>query len=131
VVLLNREKFSASNDVKNRIALLLENDTVKRLVKKIQLQLIKSKETERITRKLNEDILPEMMKLSSKIGNNLDPNELINDLKENEINPEWEGYLKESGISDKLKEINNLQLEGSDVMMGTFSNLKTFPFFST
>ncbi|MDO5570599.1 MAG: tetratricopeptide repeat protein [Bacteroidales bacterium] len=129
VALLNRNQFLISNDTKNRISILVENDEVKRLLKKIQLQLIKSKETERITKKMNEDIFPEMMKLSSKIGNNLDPNELINDLKENELNPEWEEYLKESGISDKLKEINNLQMEGSDVMMGTFSNLKAFPFF--
>jgi len=38
--------------------------------------------------------------------------------------------LEKSGISDKLKELSELQMEGADVYMSTFSLLKNFPFFS-
>ena len=38
--------------------------------------------------------------------------------------------MKESGIDNKIKEISELQLEGADVLMGTFANLKSFPFFN-
>jgi tetratricopeptide (TPR) repeat protein len=56
---------------------------------------------------------------------------LLNADELNEENPEWQELLDESGISDKLKELSELQLEGADVYMSTFSLLKSFPFFST
>lgn len=37
--------------------------------------------------------------------------------------------MDKSGLSDKLKEMGDLQMEGADVYMSTFSQLKTFPFF--
>lgn len=46
-----------------------------------------------------------------------------------EKNPEWQKILDESGLTDKLQEFSNLQLEGADVFHSTFSNLKNYPFF--
>jgi tetratricopeptide (TPR) repeat protein len=44
-------------------------------------------------------------------------------------NPEWQKILDESGLTDKLQEFSELQLEGADVFHSTFSNLKSYPFF--
>ena len=39
--------------------------------------------------------------------------------------------LDKTGIADKLKELTDLQMEGADVFMSTFSHLKSFPFFQS
>ena len=44
-------------------------------------------------------------------------------------NPEWEEWIDRSGITDKLRELGELQMSGADVYMSTFSQLKQFPFF--
>ena len=64
---------------------------------------------------------PEIEKLGRKP---LDPEAM-------EENPEWAELLDKSGISDKLKELQEIQEDGGDVMMVTFSKLKTFPFSTT
>ena len=106
-----------------------DNDFVKSIIT-IQNQFIKARETDSITRKMNEEIIPEMLKMNPSVSNKLSEDINSLDLSDLDYNPEWEEYLKESGISKKLKEISELQLEGADVLMGTFSNLKGFPFFS-
>ena len=37
--------------------------------------------------------------------------------------------LTVQGITDKLRELGELQMSGADVYMSTFSQLKQFPFF--
>lgn len=98
-------------------------------IKSILVEIIRTKETERINKKMREDIIPNMMKMGPKIKEkfkNLDEEEIMN-LEEN---PEWRNLFKESGFADSLMELNKLQMEGADVMMSTFGHLKTFPFFN-
>ena len=40
----------------------------------------------------------------------------MNDMNSLDKNPEWQEILEQSGIADKLKELNDLQLEGADVL---------------
>ena len=49
--------------------------------------------------------------------------------EENDLNPDWEKAFESSGLGDKIREMNELQLEGADVYMSTFAQLKTYPFF--
>lgn len=113
----------------NRLNVLFENQNVVKSIRTIQMQFIRTRETERITRKLNEEILPEMMKMSSPIYNKIKTDDLLKDSGDQDLNPEWEDFIEKSGIGDKLKEISELQLEGSDVLMSAFANLKSFSFF--
>ena len=39
----------------------------------------------------------------------------MNDINALEENPEWQEMLDKSGITDKLKELTDLQMEGADV----------------
>ena len=48
---------------------------------------------------------------------------------ENDRNPDWEQTFEQSGLGDKIREMNDLQLEGADVYMSTFAQLKGYPFF--
>ena len=48
---------------------------------------------------------------------------------ENGLNPEWEEKLEESGIIDKMRRINDLQLNGADIHYESFQMMKSTPFF--
>ena len=100
-------------------------------VRTVFMEMVRSRDTERITRTMREEIIPGMMALRPEIekkirdrNNNGDFDDMIED------NPEWEELLNNSKIVDKLKELNELQMEGSDVFMSTFAHLKSFPFFN-
>ncbi len=106
-----------------------DNQFVRRMMKAI-LQFIQAYETEKITKKLTEEILPEMMKLSPMIGKKINLEEWMGESGLEDKNPEWQKILDDSGLGDKLKEFSELQLGGADIFHSTFSNLKSYPFFS-
>lgn len=99
-------------------------------VKMVYMQLVKSCDTERVSRKMQDELLPEMMKLrpdlSKKIKNNIE----IIDISSMDENPEWQEIIENSGIADKMRELTELQQDGSDVFMSTFAQLKSYPFFA-
>ena len=79
---------------------------------------------------MREEILPEVMKMSPLLKDRLDAEKLMNSDEWEEANPEWQEMLEASGVSDKLQELSELQQEGADVYMSTFSLLKNFSFFN-
>lgn len=101
-------------------------------VKMVSLQFIRTRDTEKINRKMREEVIPEMLKLRPDIYKKINENpEAMNDMASlDDINPEWEELLDKSGVADKMKELQEMQEDGADVMMSTFSHLKTYPFFS-
>lgn len=117
-------------ECKNLLDDLAENDNFRKSVLVIIKQLIRSRNTEEISRKLTEEILPEMMKLNSLAGKKLNMEELMSDdLDFTDKNPDWKKELENSGIANKLQEYSSLQMEGADVFHSTFANLKNFSFF--
>lgn len=103
-----------------------DSDFIKNLYD-VQIQLLQSaRETRKIDKKMREEIIPEMMK-NPKLRN---PRLGTDDPEDAEDqNPEWEEWIDNSGIGDKLRELGELQMSGADVYMSTFSQLKSFPFF--
>ena len=114
----------------SRLELLSDESYFRRRLLIAIIQFIQSRETEKITKKLTEEILPEMMKLSPIIGKKIKMDEWMGETGMEEKNPEWQKILDDAGISDKLEEFSNLQLEGADVFHSTFANLKSYPFFN-
>lgn len=113
----------------DRIKLLSDDKIFQRRFMAAILGFIQAHETERITQKLTEEIIPEMMKISPMIGKKINLDEWMGENQFDEKNPEWQKILDDSGLTDKLKEFTELQLEGADVFHSTFSNLKSYPFF--
>lgn len=72
---------------------------------------------------MREEIIPEMLKNVSSMKNMRFGFE-ENDEENNDMNPDWEDAFEKSGLGDKLREMNELQLEGADVYMSTFAALK-------
>lgn len=124
-------RLSLYPELLNRLNLLAENTKRIKNVENILKQLIQSKETEEITRKLKEDILPEVAKMSPHIRDKMDLDKLLGENMQDEQNPDWQDMFDEvPGLTKKMEEFSNLQMEGADVFMSTFSQLKTFPFFN-
>ena len=120
------------NDEKllNHIAAIKEDDKWNSDVKTAYIELVRTRDTERISKKMQDELIPEMLKLRPDIYKKINDSTAMIDMSSIEENPEWEEMLQKSGITDKIKELSQLQEEGSDVFMSTFSHLKTFPFFS-
>lgn len=95
-------------------------------------RLIHSRNTDNISRKMREGIMPELQKMSPDLFNKIKGKSpgTIN-IDEIEENPQWQEWLDKSGITKKLEEFNEIQLEGGDVFISTFSKLKSYPFFNT
>lgn len=94
-------------------------------------QLIKTKETENIAKKFREEILPEMVKFRPQINDKLDLDEIISESLIEDENPDWEKIFGEDSenLMNKMEEFSMLQMEGADVLISAFSQLKDFNFF--
>ncbi|WP_289227295.1 tetratricopeptide repeat protein [Parabacteroides goldsteinii] len=123
-----RKRTALYPQIINRLDALSEVPGFTKAIRTITLRFILARETEKITRKLQNEIIPEMMKLRDKFPKNLadDPEALISI----EENPEWEELLASSGLTDRLKELTEMQSDGADLFHGTFSALKSFAFFN-
>ena len=117
--------------INGRLEILIENPRFRANFEKSILQLIRSKETEEIQRKLQDEIIPEMIKLSPNLRNKLSIESLLTEGLSEDKNPEWKEILKDApGLMGKMEELTEMQSEGSDVFLSSFSMLKQYPFFS-
>ncbi len=95
------------------------------------VEIIRTRNTERINRKMMDEVIPKMMDLRPDIMNKIRDGKINpEDVSSLQENPEWQEMLDKSGITDKLKELTEMQQEGGDVFMSTFAGLKNFPFFT-
>jgi len=96
----------------------------------IVLQIIRSRETEKLSRRLHDEILPQVAKLRPKIEERLDLENILPDDRNEGKNPDWTAMFSGSDeIFKTMEELTNLQMEGADVYMSAFANLKNFDFF--
>ncbi|MCF8298132.1 MAG: hypothetical protein K9J13_11345 [Saprospiraceae bacterium] len=110
---------------------LKETSNIESEIEKIIIQLLKAKDTERVTKKFQDEIIPEVLKIQPKIKEKLDLDNLLTDDLFDDKNPEWERFFDDApGLMDKLQELSEMQLDGSDVFMSTFQMLKHFSFFN-
>jgi len=115
----------------HRLKLMNEDLKLEQNLEKIALQLIRTRDTLEIGRKLQEDLMPEMAKLKPKLEDKLKMDDIREELLEEGRNPDWESMFSESDdLYRKVDEFMKLQMEGADVYMTTFAHLKQFPFFN-
>ena len=115
----------------HRLKLISDDLKLEQNLEKIALQLIRTRDTLEIGRKLQEDLMPEMAKLRPKLEDKLKMDDIRDEMLEEGRNPDWESVFSESDdLYRKVDEFMKLQMEGADVYMTTFAHLKQFPFFS-
>ncbi|TRX65781.1 lipopolysaccharide assembly protein LapB [Carboxylicivirga sp. M1479] len=134
-LLLALDKYDARlplyPELYTQLFMMIEEGSYQSLVQSIAIQLIRTRETERISQKMNEEILPEVVKLHPKLSDKLDLDNLISDSLAEGKNPDWEDVFKDSpNLMNKMEELTQWQMEGADVFLSTFKHLKHFSFFN-
>ena len=128
-------RASHSQPLVKILATLYEEDNFVEDVKTVIFLLVRGRDTERLTKKVHQQIMPEIIKISPKIIDKFRDSatrsgEISQDeLLDIESNPEWHEILENSGITKKIEELTELQMQGNDIMHGTFAHLKSYPFF--
>lgn len=110
-----------------RLGVLQEDTTFVNDLYQVQIQLLQSaRETQKVDKKMREEILPEIIRNQRRKRPRLgiDATETSDD-----HNPEWEEWTDQSDVRNKVREVAEMQMEGADVYMSTFSQLKHYPFF--
>ncbi|MDF1573803.1 MAG: hypothetical protein P1P86_01245 [Bacteroidales bacterium] len=133
VILLNQydHRVEFYPNIVHRLKLMEDDLKLEKNLEKISLQLIRTRDTLEIGRKLQEDLMPEMAKLKPKLEDKLKMDDIREELLEEGRNPDWESMFSESDdLYRKVDEFMKLQMEGADVYMTTFAHLKQFPFFN-
>ncbi|MBU8893415.1 MAG: tetratricopeptide repeat protein [Bacteroidales bacterium] len=118
-------------DLEKKILKLSKTQEIDKQIEAIIIQIFKSKDTEKITKQWEEEILPEMLKMQPKIEENLDLENIVPEKFMEDKNPDWEKVFEDSpDLLDKLQDFSKMQIEGSDIFMSAFSKLKNFPYFN-
>ena len=110
-------------EVDSRIRLLLDVPGIKERMLKVQMALLLCRETKEIDRRMREEFIPTMLR-NPKLGDLM-----REELEREDVSPDWKEWIEKPEVKDKLMQMSELQLEGADVYMSTFSNLKNYPFF--
>lgn len=109
---------------------LQEFPNIEQNIEAILIQFTKSKETDKVKKKWEKEILPEIIKMRPKIEEKLDLDNIFQEEFGEEKNPDWETVFEDApDLLNKLQEFTEMQMEGMDVFISAFSQLKGFPFF--
>jgi len=124
------ERLLLYPDITDKIAEMSQNSMFREHCMIIVLQTIRSRETEKLSRKLHDEILPQVAKLKPRIEEKLDLDNILSVDKLEEKNPDWSEMFNDSEeIFKTMEELTKLQMEGADVYMSAFANMKHFDFF--
>jgi tetratricopeptide (TPR) repeat protein len=117
-------------EIGKRIKKMSRNERFREHCRIIVLQTIRSRETEMLARKLHDEILPQVAKLKPQIEEKLDLDNILPRDKTEGKNPDWSAMFNDSQeIFKTMEDLTKLQMEGADVYMSAFANMKHFDFF--
>ncbi len=117
-------------EITSGITRMSKNEKFREHCRIIVLQTIRSRETEKLGKKLQDEILPRVAKLKPRIDEKLDLDNILPNEKNEDKNPDWSEMFSDSeDIFKTMEELTKLQMEGADVYMSAFANLKHFDFF--
>ena len=124
------ERVEFYPDIISRLKLLSEDSDIEKHIENILLQFVRTKDTKKISEKLKDELIPDMVKFQPKFEEKLKLDKILSDSLIEDKNPDWENVFSDSpDLLNKMEELSKLQIDGSDVLMSAFSMLKHFPFF--
>ena len=126
-----RHRVEQSRALQPHIDAMTECPTFADDIAMVIYRLIGTRNTDRVTRQVTQDIMPDIIKASPDLINKLRSRQQPADPDELEANPEWQRMLEDNGVAAKMEQFSQLQQEGNDVFISTFSRLKSYPFFRT
>lgn len=123
-----RKRLECYPGILSKWRMITEMDTTigQRLLT-ITKQLIDSCQTDRITQRLQQDIIPSMIRFNDSVGQKL----RLEDLEVDDLSaPKWANFLHVDETDPKVQEFQELQNQGADIYMVSFQHLKSFSFFN-
>lgn len=120
-----------SHAIRQHVAQVADMPLFSRDLATLQFLLARSRNTENITRRVRDDLMPGLMNMSPDLLRKIKDKNSPIDMSDLEANPEWQDMLENKGLQKKMEEFNEMQMAGNDVFISTFSHLKSFPFFKT
>ncbi len=121
------ERMAKYPALQSRLSLFAEDPAFVKTLFRVMMQLQFSKMTDKVSDKMRTDIIPTIMKSRNLKKGMADFN---TEILKNDENPEWYNFKSDDKASKKIQEMAEMQHEGADVYMGTFSYMKSYPFFS-
>lgn len=116
-------------EIHDRLEALAETPNFRRRLCTIIIRFILTRETEKVAHRMQNDIIPEIMKLTTR-GGKVSTTDFLNEIAGDEMNPEWmERMMNNDKLSGWMREYSEMQEEGIDLLHSTFGSLKRFPFF--
>lgn len=122
ISILHADRITFYPEIGYKLEALNEMVDVSGDLLRVYTQLLLSQETEKIDREMREEIIPELMK-------NIPVESELDEGDEEGEKLDWQKTL-ESSLNDKIMKMNELQEEGADVYMSSFSFLKNDLFFN-
>ncbi len=124
----HRERTDYDKELKLKLESLADDLTLYPRLRDVYFSILQIQDTKRVITYFEKNVLPQLQKmkpeeLKSMMEGSLSPDALDN--------PEWAERMEKSGLGKKLKKLNDMQLDGADLMVMPFSNLKMFPFFGS
>jgi tetratricopeptide (TPR) repeat protein len=131
-ILIYQKRLLIYHDILERLESIPDDPLLQERFLAVFIQNTRAKETEKITKKIQEEIVPEVMKIKSELDDKLKLDELMSKENFDEKNPEWQNFFKDApNVYQKLEQFSKMQSEGSDVFIGAFAMLKHFKFFDS
>ncbi len=128
-LLLYKDRYRLYPSINNKLQILLDDETTRKYAQHIVKQLIRNKETDRITQDIQQNILPTLNQLAPKLHKDILSRTDFDSDEYEEAASTWNEQLEETGIQDKVETYAQMQMEGSDINFSTFSSMKSYPFF--
>lgn len=122
----SRNRVSHDKALRVRLESWMDTDDNVSRLRGVIMDIVRTLDTERVNKTIREDVIGDMKK---NIRPLIDKIIVKNQDGDEEINPDWQDMLQNSELGDKLKQLDEMQSEGADMMMYAFSSLKNFGFF--
>ena len=136
IMLFRHRRRPIDPQLKDILASVTETATWNRDFKTVTLEMVRVRNTENVDRAMRDVIIPGVSKIRDSLMDQIKDGNIpaegikAEDLEKLEANPEWEKMLEHSGIADGLCRMGELQQDGADIFMSTFSHMKNYAFFN-
>lgn len=118
-----------SKSVKDVINLAQEQKTWDKDFTSVAIELMRAIGTANISAKLKNGILGNLSDIDNDLREKIQKGEIDMETLGEDFNPEWVDKISNSTLGRNLREMAEIQAEGGDVFMASFSQMKRFPFF--
>ena len=130
ILAVHHKRVAKEAELKDRIRQMFENESFVADAEKAYKHIINTFGTDKVTKKITTEIYPEIFKSGAKLHQML-KDENSDAMSDDEFNPKWEkALMDDEGVSAKLREFGDMQMQGADVYMSTFSSMKGYAFFN-